>query len=60
MRRLRSTVSRLGPRDGSLQLGLLIGVTLSAAATATGLIELNDLSAFQIMGNGILFRAPTA
>jgi hypothetical protein len=33
MRKLRSTVSRLGPRGGSLQLGLLIGVTLSAVAT---------------------------
>jgi hypothetical protein len=33
MRKLRSTVSRLGPRGGSLQLGLLIGVTLSALAT---------------------------
>jgi PEP-CTERM motif len=33
MRKLRSTVSRLGPRGGSLQLGLLIGMTLSAVAT---------------------------
>ncbi len=33
MRKLRSTVSRLGPRGGSLQLCLLIGVTLSAIAT---------------------------
>jgi PEP-CTERM motif len=33
MRKLTSTVSRLGPRGGSLQLGLLVGVTLSALAT---------------------------
>jgi hypothetical protein len=33
MRILRSTVSRLGPRGGSLKLGLLIGMTLSAVAT---------------------------
>jgi hypothetical protein len=33
MRKLRSTVSRLGPRGGSLRLGLLIGLTLSAVAT---------------------------
>jgi hypothetical protein len=33
MRRLRSIVPRLGPRDGSLQVGLLIGMTLSAVVT---------------------------
>jgi hypothetical protein len=33
MRKLRSTVSRLRPRGGSLQFGLLIGVTLTAVAT---------------------------
>jgi hypothetical protein len=33
MRKLRSTVSRLRPRGSSLQLALLVSVTLSALAT---------------------------